>query len=102
MDPRYRARVFSVLSDFCYYAPVVQDWRGHRTQGESDPESLAQVTRALIELGRKRQARDLMVSWHDPPRRKHVDGRQLNCCHRVPLGCWRLGQHASFPIGGAL
>ena len=35
--------------------------------GESDTESLAQVTRALIELGRKRQARDLMVSWPDRP-----------------------------------
>lgn len=67
MDPRYRARAFSVLSDFCYYAPVVQDWREHRTQGKATTESLAQVTRALIELGRKRQARDLMVSWPDRP-----------------------------------
>ena len=67
VDERYRVRIFSVLSDFGYYALVAKYWRGHRTDVEGDPESCAQTARALIELGRRPEARELMTGWPERP-----------------------------------
>jgi len=67
LDARHRSQILAVLSNFGYQALVVRYRNDHRSEVESDPESLAQLVRALLELGRRRQARELMEGWPERP-----------------------------------
>ena len=67
MDVGYRARIFAALTDFGYGVLVIRYWRRHRTEIERDPDLWAQTCRALTELDRKREARELLATWHERP-----------------------------------
>jgi predicted Zn-dependent protease len=67
MDGRYRARLLGTLCDYGYDRRVARYWRKHRAEVESDVDSWAQTARALIRLGRHREARKLMAKWRERP-----------------------------------
>jgi tetratricopeptide (TPR) repeat protein len=67
VDGRYRAGLFIALSDLGYSALVARYWRKHRAEVEADLDCWAQTARALLELGRKREARKLLSGWRDRP-----------------------------------
>ncbi len=67
LDGRYRARLLACLCDFGYDGLVARYWKSHREHVESDVDSWAQTGRALIRLGRQREARELLATWNERP-----------------------------------
>ncbi len=65
MDGRYRARLLSTLCDYGYDGLVARYWRNNRKDVEGDVDSWAQTARALIRIGRERDARELMATWRN-------------------------------------
>jgi hypothetical protein len=63
IDGRYRALVLDRLSSVGYYALVLKYWKKHRAEVEADVATWAETSRALISVGRKAEARQLLASW---------------------------------------
>jgi tetratricopeptide (TPR) repeat protein len=64
-DGPCRATLFRQLSNFGYHRLVVGRWKKMRAVVESDVDSWSEVGRALLELGRKKEARNLLAGWRE-------------------------------------
>jgi len=62
---RYRTVLLARLSDFGYQRLVVRLWKKRRAVMEADVASWSEVGRALLELGRKEEARSLLAGWRE-------------------------------------
>jgi len=64
-DAGHRAALFRQLSDFGYQRLIVSRWKQNRAVVEADVASWSEVGRALTNLGRKKEARNLLGGWRD-------------------------------------
>jgi tetratricopeptide (TPR) repeat protein len=62
-EGRYRAELLRHLCDSGYRRSVISYWKKNRTLVEADVGPWSQVGRVLVDLGRKREARDLLSDW---------------------------------------
>jgi hypothetical protein len=66
-DGSYRVALFRQLSNFGYYRLVVGRWKKTQAVVKShvDLDSWSEVGHALLELGRKKDARNLLAGWRE-------------------------------------
>jgi tetratricopeptide (TPR) repeat protein len=64
IDGAYRAIALDRLNKVGHYRLVINYWKKHKAEVESDVATWAQTGRALASLRRKSEARKMMSSWH--------------------------------------
>ena len=65
IDGTYRARALDRFNHVGHYRLVINYWKKHKAEVEDEVSTWAQAGRALASIGRKREARKMMCSWHE-------------------------------------